>query len=321
MEKVFAVGKQMDAYAGLFAMTTVKNQDDIINTAWEYLDKCWLAHSMYQYGEGEYFEEYIIHMGRPYKLKLYLPVMQKKEYLRIRLEHLNQQTVMAAMAKGINAEHKAANAVLEYFKTYYSGDLKYLSKFYIRQLSDGFVYGIFTEKPEESPKKGTLKRKVIPQGMYLILEGESVGDYHTFESLLISFATESSLQINEEEIFGIYYTDYGFKNPRLSLFAAVNMENSAKAYNEEIKGYQPKTPEIIRMTESICSVKVKEMLEEAGTEYMFVEKEAFHMVGRRCVTPEGGGAWGVARADGTIEKNGSIRNRKAFLRFMLWFWG
>lgn len=60
--------------------------------------------------------------------------------------------------------------------------------------------------------------------MYLILEGESVGDYHTFESLLISFATENSLQINEEEIFGIYYTDYGFKNPRLSLFAPVNIE-------------------------------------------------------------------------------------------------
>ena len=39
----------------------------------------------------------------------------------------------------------------------------------------------------------------------------------------------------------------------------------------------------------------------AGAEYMFVEREAFHMVGRRCVTPDGGGAWGVARGDGTME--------------------
>lgn len=224
LEKAFDVGKQMDAYSGLFAMTIVKNQDDTINAAWEYLDKSWLTHSMYQYGEGEYFEEYIIRMGRPYKLKLYLPVMPKKDYPRIRLAHLDQQAVMAAMAKGINAEHKAANAVLEYFKTYYSGDLKYINKFYIRQLSDGFVYGIFAEDSKEWSKKGTLKGKVISQGMYLILEGESAGDYLTFESLLISFATENSLQINEEEIFGIYYTDYGFKNPRLSLFAPVNIE-------------------------------------------------------------------------------------------------
>lgn len=224
LEKVFEAGKQMSAYTGLFAMTTVKNQDDVINCAWEYIDKTWLTQSMYQYGEGEYFEEYIVHLGKPYKLKLYLPVMPKKEYPRIRLAYLNQQTVMAAKAEGKSAERKAANAVLEYFKSYYPGDLRYINKFYVRQLSDGFVYGIFAEAPEECPEKGMIKRKVISQGMYLILESESVGDYHTFESLLISFAAENSLQINEREIFGIYYTDYGFKNPRLSLSAAVNIE-------------------------------------------------------------------------------------------------
>lgn len=224
LEKVFEVGKQIDARTGFFAMTTVKNQDDVINAAWEYLDKLWLTHSMYQYGEGEYFEEYIIHLGKPYKLKLYLPVMPKKEYPRIRLAHLSQQTIMAAKGKGKNAERKAANAVFEYFKSYYSGDLKNINKFFVRQLCDGFEYGIFAEEPEEYPENGTLKRKVISQGMYLILEGESVGDYSTFECILTSFATENSLQINEDKVFGIYYTDYGFRNPRLSLFAAVNFE-------------------------------------------------------------------------------------------------
>lgn len=83
------------------------------------------------------------------------------------------------------------------------------------------------------------------------------------------------------------------------------MKNTAEVFKEvkeEVKGYQPKMPEIIKMTESICSMKVKDMLKEAGAEYMFVQKEAFHMVGRRCVTPDGGGAWGVARADGTIKR-------------------
>lgn len=90
------------------------------------------------------------------------------------------------------------------------------------------------------------------------------------------------------------------------------MESAAKAHDEEIKGYQPKTPEIIKMTESICSVKVKEMLEKAGADYMFVEKEAFHMVGRRRVTPDGGGAWGVAREDGTIEKMEALETGNPF---------
>lgn len=224
LEKVFKAGKQMETYTGLFAMTTVKNQDDVINAAWEYIDKSWLTHSMYQYGEGEYFEEYIIHLGKPYKLKLYLPVMPKDEYPHIRLAHLEQQSIMAAKGKGKNAEHKASYAVLEYFKNYYSGDLKNINKFFVRQLCDGFEYGIFAEEPDEYPKNGALKRKVISQGMYLILEGESVGDYLTFESILTSFAAENSLQINEDEVFGIYYTDYGFRNPRLSLFAAVNFE-------------------------------------------------------------------------------------------------
>lgn len=224
LEKVFEAGKQIDARTGFFAMTTVKNQDDVINAAWEYIDKTWLTHSMYQYGDEGYFEEYIVHMGKPHKLRLYLSVMPKKEYPRIRLVHLEQQTVMTANAKGVNAERKAANAVLEYFGRYYPGDLKYINKFYVRQFSDSFVYGIFTEEMEEYPEERALIRKVIPQGIYLILEGESVGDYYIFKRLLESFATENSLKINEEEIFGIYYTDYGFRNPRLSLFAAVNIE-------------------------------------------------------------------------------------------------
>lgn len=93
------------------------------------------------------------------------------------------------------------------------------------------------------------------------------------------------------------------------------MKNTAEVFKEvkeEVKGYQPKMPEIIKMTESICSMKVKDMLKEAGDEYMFVQKEAFHMVGRRCVTPDGGGAWDVARADGTIKRMEALETGKPF---------
>lgn len=70
-----------------------------------------------------------------------------------------------------------------------------------------------------------------------------------------------------------------------------------------------------RMDEKIfgkCSAKVVEMLKEQGAEYMFMEWDAFKMVGRRCVTPDGGGAWGVARSDGSIKKMEALQTGRPF---------
>lgn len=224
LKEVFEAGRQIGSYTGVFAMTAVKNQDELINAAWEYLDKTWLTHSMYQYGEGDYFEEYIFRCGKPCKLRLYLPVMPKKDYPRIRLAGLEQQTVMTAETNGINAEHKAADAILKYVTKHDSGGLKYINKFYVRQSPDSFVYGIFTEDFAAFQEEGPVKKKVIPQGIYIILEGETAGDYDIFKDIVTSFAAENGLHINEREFFGIYHTEDGFRNPKLSLFAAVNIE-------------------------------------------------------------------------------------------------
>lgn len=50
------------------------------------------------------------------------------------------------------------------------------------------------------------------------------------------------------------------------------------------------------------SAKILQFLKENGAEYMFIERGSFHVVGRRCVTPDGGGTWGMARGDGTVGK-------------------
>lgn len=90
------------------------------------------------------------------------------------------------------------------------------------------------------------------------------------------------------------------------------MVNAKKDMKEEVTNYHPKQPAIIQLTESICSSKIVEKLQQAGAEYMFVEKDAFHMVGRRCVTPDGGGAWGVARSDGTMDKMMELETGRPF---------
>ncbi|MDE7297682.1 MAG: hypothetical protein K2N94_02490 [Lachnospiraceae bacterium] len=81
---------------------------------------------------------------------------------------------------------------------------------------------------------------------------------------------------------------------------------------EQIRAYRPEMPEIIRMADEICSAKVLELLKERGAEYLFIERDAFRVVGRRCVTPDGGGAWGVARGDGTIQKLEALETGRPF---------
>lgn len=70
----------------------------------------------------------------------------------------------------------------------------------------------------------------------------------------------------------------------------------------QTKDYGPAVPELVRIMDEICSAKVLQFLKDNGAEYMFIERGPFHVVGRRCVTPDGGGAWGVARRDGTVKK-------------------
>ncbi|MCH5274174.1 MAG: helix-turn-helix transcriptional regulator [Lachnospiraceae bacterium] len=225
LEKEFEAGEETIPYIGLFAMTIVKDQEELINTAWEYLDKTWLTHSMYHYGEGKYFEEYIFRLGKPYKLRLYLPVAPQKDYPRIRLARLEQQTVIAAEIEGSNAEHRAAKAVLDYFTKYYPKHIKDLKRFYVQKTRGRFVYGIFIDGLAEQAEEKTVRKKVISQGMYFILEGETVGDYAAYKDLLTSFVAENGLSLADGDIFGVYQTDYGFQNPRLTLFGAVNMVN------------------------------------------------------------------------------------------------
>jgi AraC family transcriptional regulator len=94
---------------------------------------------------------------------------------------------------------------------------------------------------------------------------------------------------------------------------AGKMENAAKKLYGEVIDYQPSIPEVIKMTETICSMKILEILKEAEANYMFVEREAFKVIGRRCTTPEGGGAWRAAREDGTIVKMEKLETGNPFL--------
>lgn len=48
-------------------------------------------------------------------------------------------------------------------------------------------------------------------------------------------------------------------------------------------------------------------------DYRFVEKDSFKVIGRRRVTPSGGGTWGVAREDGSIAQMEKLETGKPFL--------
>lgn len=46
---------------------------------------------------------------------------------------------------------------------------------------------------------------------------------------------------------------------------------------------------------------------------MIIEREAFHVIGRRRATPNGGGTWDVARNDGSITQMENLNTNQPFL--------
>lgn len=91
------------------------------------------------------------------------------------------------------------------------------------------------------------------------------------------------------------------------------MENLNVSEQIDVEDYSPRMPKIIEMASSLCSMKVVEDLQRAGAEYVMVKKAPFQVVGRRCITKHGGGAWEVARNDGSIKKLEQMETGAPFL--------
>lgn len=102
------------------------------------------------------------------------------------------------------------------------------------------------------------------------------------------------------------------KNQYKGVFQIMS-QTSKHVISQGSKGYCPTTPEIIKMTESLCSKKILKILKDSGAKYILAEKDSFKVIGRRRVAPYGGGTWEIARSDGSISQMENMNTGNPFL--------
>lgn len=115
----FTVGMSRSAYSISCAQIRVRNVEEEINAAWDWLYSVWLPKSMFVYAgasestfENTYFEEYVYQNTQIKKLRLYLPVQHQNHLLKITLEQ-KSLTFLVSDSKGGSAETEASRTVLQ----------------------------------------------------------------------------------------------------------------------------------------------------------------------------------------------------------------
>ncbi len=132
----FIIGAQSSAFSSVMAVTSSPNTEHSINAAWDWLYSHWLPHSCYRYAgetdpahETAYFEEYLYNSNRPYRLKLYLPVVHSENFFRLHIEKLNCR-ILACTVSGTDAQVRASRQLVDCLRERYP---------YLLQKADCFV--------------------------------------------------------------------------------------------------------------------------------------------------------------------------------------
>lgn len=209
------------ATKGTFAKTTCPNNENAINTAWNYLYNSWLKTSMFVLGDVPYFEEHIHSGGQVLRLQLYLPVIKRPGFHKIRLTSCKDMHFLAANSFGENAEKEAAQTVMNFLSEHDSPLAQNACQFYVSAAQgEGFglhlvqeqssTSGIAIPAPIMLPKSSGVQVLTRSAGIYALLEGDCCGDAGAYESVLCAWIDNSTGLVAEGAPFAVYETDRGF---------------------------------------------------------------------------------------------------------------
>lgn len=207
-----------------FAKTTVKNNDDEINTAWDYLYIDWLKTSMFEQSDKQYFEEYICKEGKIKKLVLYLPVKKRNDYNKISLKSFDKMIFLVSRKSGINAEENASKAVMEFLSSHYPYLVKTTRAFFVAKNAMEYTCGVKLEKELCLPQDNELEILHLDGGNYAIFEGDCCGDSSVYETILLSWINENSFDKDTTSVFTIYETDGSFEKEYIRTKIFVKMK-------------------------------------------------------------------------------------------------
>lgn len=208
-----------------FAKTTVKNDDDEIGQAWDYLYINWLRTSMFTKDERDYFEEYFLKDGRIKKLILYLPVKKRTDYNKISLNFFESMLFLVANRKGLKAEENASKAVITFLSEYDPSVIKNARQFYLAKNGMDCTCGIRLEKTLDLPHDSGLEILHIPEGSYAVLEANGCGEGSALETYLISWINENRHSKDNMPSFTIYETDINDESEAIKTKVMTRLKN------------------------------------------------------------------------------------------------
>lgn len=221
----FEPGGKHSEYEMIFAQTRVKNIEVEINAAWDYLYSSWLPGSMFDYTgqkdssfESKYFEEYYCKKSLPQRLKLFIPIVRKKELLKISVEKIPSMRFLVSSHSGFNAEKKASRDVVEYLAKNYPYIIMNSKEFFFRRKDDCFTCGVKINAHIQTD--GDIHIVDYKEQGFAVLYFSGIGDYTRSVEMLIAWISENNF-VASGEPFAVYDTDKSYENPEMKLYCPI----------------------------------------------------------------------------------------------------
>lgn len=190
--------------AGSYASCVVEYNEHDINDGWNYLYNIWLPTSMFEQSQEGYFEEYLFRNGKPYKLKLYLPVRKRKKVQHFTISEVSDMTFVIARENGKNAEHKASERVINQLQEYCPMLLRNAQRFFLRVYGDVHECGIECGDAFKLPDGIKLGKLQIPGGIYAVLPDDCIGDMLAGSVKMDKWLQDNSIAHEDKPVFALY---------------------------------------------------------------------------------------------------------------------
>jgi len=194
---------------GTYAICTVKYNERDINDGWNYLYNIWLSGSMFEQAEEGYFEEYLFKDGKPYKLKLYLPVKKRGTARHIAIAQEPEKVFLIARKTGKNAERRASEKVMGFLQERYPLMVRNSQRFYVSTRGNVWECGVECGDGFKLPENDCVELLRIPAGTYAVLPDDCLGDIGVGTAKLERWLQNNSVAHENEPIFAIYETQNG----------------------------------------------------------------------------------------------------------------
>jgi len=211
-----AAGEQTSTNA-IYATTTVQNQENKINNAWNYLYYTWLQNSIYKYTGEPYYEQYILRNNKPYKLKLYLPLHTRAQQTQFTLIDNPGLRFITATAKGHNAEEIASQTVINFLAKNYPHVINMSKETFLQKKDNACVCGVKIDSALPLLDDECITNIYTKCSKYLVLES-ILGDYNQTAALLMAFTKDNCIEADTNGIFAVYDAKRGFHNLCIKMY-------------------------------------------------------------------------------------------------------